>query len=199
MSTSTQEIQRSTDGVCVHCVSFHNEITTFGATWQAGDTPSGFYADRRKFDHLRNLPYGDIFYAIIVPFLFPGHLWKKVTWPKQNNAATLNCRVMKSRNLMGWMNLRFAATSVYKRRREHTRRTSRESLQTVTYLIADIRHARYLGFYTPLAAISEICSRRRWRTRRISPIAAISIQNRLACPGWKCTTYSYGFQITCCV
>ena len=37
----------------------------------------------------------------------------------------------------------------------HTRRTSCETLRTVGYLIADIWHARFRQFYTPVAAISE--------------------------------------------
>ena len=66
----------------------------------------------------------------------------------RSDVAVLKSPVVKSPNLMGWLYWRFAAMTVENRGNGHTWRMPAN-------LIADIGHARYRRFYTPIAAIGE--------------------------------------------
>ena len=66
----------------------------------------------------------------------------------RGDMAVLKTRMIKPPNLMGWLYWRFTAINVENRGNGHTWRMSAN-------LIADIWHARYRRFYTPVAAIGE--------------------------------------------
>ena len=80
----------------------------------------------------------------------------------RGDVAVLKTHVIKSPNLTGWLYWRSAAINVENRVNGYTWRMPAN-------LIADIWHARYRRFYTPIAAISENrnrCTGHTWRFSR---------------------------------
>ena len=86
----------------------------------------------------------------------------------RGDVAVLKTHAIKSPNLMGWLYWRFAAIIVENRGNGHTWRMPAN-------LVADIWHAIYRRFYTPIAAIGENRNRCTGHTWRFSPIAAIGV------------------------
>ena len=86
----------------------------------------------------------------------------------RGDVAVLKTHVTKSPNLMGWLHWRFTAINIENRGNGHTWRIPAN-------LIADIWHARYRRFYTPIAAIGENRNRCTGHTWRFSSIAAIGV------------------------
>ena len=121
------------------------------------------YADRGEFDRQRKSP-------AIFAGDWCGHTWGTHFFADRGDVAVLKSHVIKSPSQLYW---RFAAMSVENRGNEHTWRM-------LANLIADIWHARYQRFYTPIAAIGENRNRCTGHTWRFSPIAAnlIASENR---------------------
>ena len=108
------------------------------------------YADRGEFDRQRNFCH----------WLMRKHL--AIFFADRGDVAVLKTHVIKSPNLMDWLYRRFAAMNVENRGNGHTWRMPAN-------LFADIWHARYRRFYTPIAAIGENRNRCTGHTWRFSP------------------------------
>ena len=139
----------------------------------------GWYQQLRRYDnesinkafilsqrHIRR------FYTAIAATLIASHQLMQthlaIFFADRGDVAVLKSHVIKLPNLMGWLYWRFAAVTVENRGNGHT-------WWMPANLIADICHARYRRFYTPIVAIGENRNRCTGHTWRFSPIAAIGV------------------------
>ena len=90
----------------------------------------------------------------------------------RSEVAVLKTHEIKSPNLMGWLYWQFAAINIENRGNRHTWRMP-------TNLIANIWHARYRRFYTPIVVIGKNRNNSTGHTWWFSPIELAII---ISCP-----------------
>ena len=127
---------------------------------KASDTPGDFIRRSRRIWSPAKIA-SDFRHRLMRKYL-------AIFFADRSDVAVLKTHVIKSPNLMGWLYWRFAAINVENRGNGHTWRMPAN-------LIANIWHARYRRYYTPIAAIGENRNRCTGHTWRFSPIAAIGV------------------------